>query len=172
MLQLLDDGRLTDAHGRTVDFKNTVVIMSSNIGSEWIKAGELDADEIRNRVMAVLQQTFRPEFLNRIDDLIIFDRLGIKEIKQIVTLELNQLSTRLAEKNIMLHLTEVAKEEIAERSYDEVYGARPLRRTIQRTILNPLAVELLEGKFREGSQIETDFEDGQFVFREYETRTA
>lgn len=172
LLQLLDDGRLTDAHGRTVDFKNTVVIMSSNIGSEWIKTGELDADEIRNRVMAALQQTFRPEFLNRIDDLIIFDRLGIKEIKQIVTLELNQLSARLAEKNITLHLTEIAKEEIAERSYDEVYGARPLRRTIQRTILNPLAVELLEGKFREGSQIETDFEDGQFVFCEYETRTA
>ena len=166
LLQLLDDGRLTDGHGRTVDFKNTVMIMASNIGSEWIKTGDLDADEIRNRVMDALQQHFRPEFLNRIDDLIIFNRLGIKEIKQIVSLELNQLSARLAEKNITLDLTEIAKEELADRSYDEVYGARPLRRTIQRMILNPLAVELLEGKFREGSYIEADFEDGQFVFRE------
>ncbi len=170
LLQLLDDGRLTDGHGRTVDFKNAVVIMTSNIGSQWIRSGGLDANEIRNRVMDALQQHFRPEFLNRIDDLIIFNRLGIKEIKQIVTLELNQLSARLAEKNIALHLTEVAKEELAERSYDEVYGARPLRRKIQQVILNPLAVELLQGKFREGSEIEVDFEDGQFVFREVEKR--
>jgi ATP-dependent Clp protease ATP-binding subunit ClpB len=170
LLQLLDDGRLTDGHGRTVDFKNVVVIMTSNIGSQWIRSGGLDVDEIRNRVMDALQQQFRPEFLNRIDDLIIFNRLGIKEIKQIVTLELNQLSARLAEKNIALHLTEVAKEELAERSYDEVYGARPLRRKIQQVILNPLAVELLQGKFREGSKIEVDFEDGKFVFREVEKR--
>ncbi|MCZ6679357.1 MAG: ATP-dependent chaperone ClpB [Candidatus Poribacteria bacterium] len=170
LLQLLDDGRLTDGHGRTVDFKNTAVIMASNIGSQWIRTGDLDADEMRRRVMEAMQQHFRPEFLNRIDDLIIFNRLGIKELKRIVTLELDQLSARLAEKNITLHLTEVAKEELAEQSYDEVYGARPLRRTIQRTILNPLAVKLLEGKFREGSSIEADFENGQFVFREVEKR--
>jgi len=169
LLQLLDDGRLTDGHGRTVDFKNTVVIMTSNIGSQWIRSGGLDTDEIRNRVMDALPQHFRPEFLNRIDDLIILNRLGIKEIKQIVTLELNQLSARLAEKNIALHLTEVAKEELAERSYDEVYGARPLRRKIQQVILNPLAVELLQGRFREGSEIEVDFEDGEFAFREVGT---
>lgn len=166
LLQLLDDGRLTDGQGRTVDFKNTVVIMASNIGSEWIKTGDLDTDDIRNRVMDALQRHFRPEFLNRIDDLIIFNRLGIKAIKQIVTLELNQLSERLAEKSITLRLTEAAKEELATQSYDEVYGARPLRRTIQRRILNPLAMELLEGKFREGSGIEADFEDERFVFRE------
>ena len=166
LLQLLDDGRLTDGHGRTVDFKNAVVIMTSNIGSQWISAGDLDVDEIRNRVTEAMQQHFRPEFLNRIDDLIIFNRLGIKEIKRIVTLELDQLSARLAEKNITLNLTEIAKEEIANRGYDEVYGARPLRRTIQRDILNLLAVEILEGEFREGSAVEVDYDDGEFLFRE------
>ena len=166
LLQLLDDGRLTDGHGRTVDFKNAVVIMTSNIGSQWISAGDLDVDEMRNRVTEAMQQHFRPEFLNRIDDLIIFNRLGIKEIKRIVTLELNQLSARLAEKNITLNLTEIAKEEIANRGYDEVYGARPIRRTIQRDILNPLAVEILEGEFREGSAVEVDYDDGEFLFRE------
>ena len=166
LLQLLDDGRLTDGHGRTVDFKNAVVIMTSNIGSQWISAGDLDVDEMRNRVTEAMQQHFRPEFLNRIDDLIIFNRLGIKEIKRIVTLELDQLSARLAEKNITLNLTEIAKEEIANRGYDEVYGARPLRRTIQRDILNLLAVEILEGEFREGSAVEVDYDDGEFLFRE------
>ena len=166
LLQLLDDGRLTDGHGRTVDFKNAVVIMTSNIGSQWISAGDLDVDEMRNRVTEAMQQHFRPEFLNRIDDLIIFNRLGIKEIKRIVTLELNQLSARLAEKNITLNLTEIVKEEIANRGYDEVYGARPMRRTIQRDILNPLAVEILEGEFREGSAVEVDCDDGEFLFRE------
>ena len=166
LLQLLDDGRLTDRHGRTVDFKNAVVIMTSNIGSQWISAGDLDVDQMRNRVTEAMQQHFRPEFLNRIDDLIIFNRLGIKEIKRIVTLELDQLSARLAEKNITLNLTEIAKEEIANRGYDEVYGARPLRRTIQRDILNLLAVEILEGEFREGSAVEVDYDDGEFLFRE------
>ena len=170
LLQLLDDGRLTDGHGRTVDFKNTVVIMTSNVGSQWISAGNLDVDEMRNRVTEAMQQHFRPEFLNRIDDLIIFNRLGVKEIKRIVALELNQLSARLAEKNITLILSETAKEEISNRGYDEVYGARPLRRTIQRDILNPLAVEILEGEFREGSTVEVDFDteggDAKFVFRE------
>ncbi|MDE0184798.1 MAG: ATP-dependent chaperone ClpB [Candidatus Poribacteria bacterium] len=170
LLQLLDDGRLTDGHGRTVDFKNTVVIMTSNVGSQWISAGNLDVEEMRNRITEAMQQHFRPEFLNRIDDLIIFNRLGVKEIKRIVSLELNQLSARLAGKNITLNLSETAKEEIAVRGYDEVYGARPLRRTIQRDILNPLAVEILEGEFREGSTVDADFVDesgdAKFVFRE------
>jgi len=166
LLQLLDDGRLTDAQGRTVDFKNTVVIMASNIGSEWISAEGLDAEEIRNRIMSSLQQHFRPEFLNRIDDLIIFNRLGIKEITQIVRLELDELSRRLTERNITLSVTELSTEEIANRGYDEVYGARPLRRTIQRDILNPLAIEILEGNFREGSMVEVDFDGSRFGFRE------
>ncbi len=165
LLQMLDDGRLTDGHGRTVDFKNTVIVMTSNIGSQWIRDDKLTSEEIRSRVMDALQQQFRPEFLNRIDDLIIFNRLGLKEIKQIVTLELDLLSRRLVEKEIALSLTELAKEELATRGYDEVYGTRPLRRTIQSDILNPLAVEMLEGHFGDGSEIEVDFEDGDFVFR-------
>lgn len=166
LLQMLDDGRLTDGHGRTVDFKNTVVVMTSNIGSQWISDNKLTAEELRSRVLEALQQQFRPEFLNRIDDLIIFDRLGLKEIKQIVTLELDVLSSRLADKEVMSSMTELAKEELSTRGYDEVYGARPLRRTIQRDILNPLAIQMLEGHFGEGVEIEVDFEDGEFVFRE------
>ena len=166
LLQMLDDGRLTDGHGRTVDFKNTVVVMTSNIGSKWISDSKLTPEELRSRVLEALQQQFRPEFLNRIDDLIIFDRLGLKEIKQIVMLELDVLSSRLADKEIALSMTELAKEELATRGYDEVYGARPLRRTIQRDILNPLAIEMLEGHFGDGVGIKVDFEDGNFVFRE------
>ena len=166
LLQMLDDGRLTDGHGRTVDFKNTVVVMTSNIGSQWISDSKLTPEELRSRVLEALQQQFRPEFLNRIDDLIIFDRLGLKEIKQIVTLELDVLSSRLADKEIALCMTELAKEELATRGYDEVYGARPLRRTIQRDILNPLAIEVLEGHFGDGVEVEVDFEDGNFVFRQ------
>ena len=166
LLQMLDDGRLTDGHGRTVDFKNTVVVMTSNIGSQWISDSKLTPEELRSRVQEALQQQFRPEFLNRIDDLIIFDRLGLKEIKQIVTLELDVLSSRLADKEVTLSMTEPAKEELATRGYDEVYGARPLRRTIQRDILNPLAIQMLEGHFGDGVGIDVDFEDGEFVFRE------
>ena len=166
LLQMLDDGRLTDGHGRTIDFKNTVVVMTSNIGSQWISDSKLAPDELRSRVLEALQQQFRPEFLNRIDDLIIFDRLGLKEIKQIVMLELNLLSSRLADKEITLSMTELAKEELATRGYDEVYGARPLRRTIQRDILNPLAIQMLEGSFGEGGGIEVDLEGGVFVFHE------
>ena len=166
LLQMLDDGRLTDGHGRTVDFKNTVVVMTSNIGSQWISDSKLTPEELRSRVQEALQQQFRPEFLNRIDDLIIFDRLGLKEIKEIVTLELDVLSGRLADKEITLSMTEPAEAELATRGYDEIYGARPLRRTIQRDILNPLAIQMLEGHFGDGVGIEVDFEDGDFVFRE------
>ena len=166
LLQMLDDGRLTDGHGRTVDFKNTVVVMTSNIGSQWISDSKLAPEQLRSRMQEALRQHFRPEFLNRIDDLIIFNRLGLKEIKQIVTLELDLLSSRLADKEIALSMTELAMEELATRGYDEVYGARPLRRTIQRDILNPLAIQMLEGNFGGGSGIEVDFEDGNFVFRE------
>jgi ATP-dependent Clp protease ATP-binding subunit ClpB len=177
LLQILDDGRLTDGHGRTVDFKNTVVIMTSNVGSQWLSdtssplyqrgaRGDLmDTDEVREKVMTALRQRFRPEFLNRIDDIIIFNRLGIKEIKQIVELQLTELKKRLAEKRIGLVLTEIAKEQLAEQGFDPVYGARPLRRTIQRVILDPLAIQVLEGKFIEGDTIEVDFDDGKFVFQ-------
>ena len=165
LLQMLDDGRMTDGQGRTVDFKNTVVIMTSNIGSQWISDALLDAQEIRRKVMEAVQTHFPPEFLNRIDDLIIFDRLGIEELKRIVALELTQLSHRFAEKEMALTLSESAKEELVKRGFDAVYGARPLRRTIQRDILNPLAIQMLEGTFHDGDVVTVEFEDGEFVFR-------
>ena len=165
LLQMLDDGRMTDGQGRTVDFKNTVVIMTSNIGSQWISDALLDAKEIRRKVMEAVQTHFPPEFLNRIDDLIIFDRLGIEELKRIVALELTQLSHRFAEKEMALTLSESAKEELVKRGFDAVYGARPLRRTIQRDILNPLAIQILEGAFHDGDVIAVDFEDEAFIFR-------
>ncbi len=164
LLQILDDGRMTDGQGRTVDFKNTVVIMTSNIGSQWISDTHLATEEIRKKVMDALQAHFPPEFLNRVDDLIIFDRLGIDELKQIVTLELSKLSVRFAEKDMTLTLTESAKEELVNRGFDAVYGARPLRRTLQRDILNPLAIDMLEGNFHDGDAIAVNFADGKFVF--------
>ncbi|RKU20292.1 ATP-dependent chaperone ClpB [Candidatus Poribacteria bacterium] len=165
LLQMLDDGRMTDGQGRTVDFKNTVVIMTSNIGSQWISDALLDAKEIRRKVMEAVQAHFPPEFLNRIDDLIIFDRLGVEELKRIVTLELIQLSHRFAEREMTLTLSESAKAELVERGFDPVYGARPLRRTLQRDILNPLAIQMLEGVFHDGDAIAVDFEDEVFGFR-------
>ena len=165
LLQMLDDGRMTDGQGRTVDFKNTVVIMTSNIGSQWISDALLDGKEIRQKVMEAVQTHFPPEFLNRIDDLIIFDRLGIEELKRIVTLEFVQLSNRFAEKEMTLTLSESANEELVKRGFDTVYGARPLRRTIQRDILNPLAIQMLEGTFHDGDAIAVDFENEEFVFR-------
>ena len=164
LLQMLDDGRMTDGQGRTVDFKNTVVIMTSNIGSQWINEALLDTKEIRRKVMGAVQTHFPPEFLNRIDDLIIFERLGIEQLKQIVTLELAQLSHRFAEKEMTLTLSESANEELVKRGFDAVYGARPLRRTIQRDILNPLAIQMLDGTFHDGDAIAVDLENGEFIF--------
>ena len=165
LLQMLDDGRMTDGQGRTVDFKNAVVIMTSNIGSQWISDALLDGKEIRQKVMEAVQAHFPPEFLNRIDDLIVFDRLGIEALKRIVTLELVQLSKRFAEKEMTLRLSESANEELVKRGFDTVYGARPLRRTLQRDILNPLAIQMLEGTFHDGDAIVVDFENEEFVFR-------
>ena len=165
LLQMLDDGRMTDGQGRTVDFKNAVVIMTSNIGSQWISDALLDGKEIRRKVMEAVQAHFPPEFLNRIDDLIIFDRLGIEVLKRIVTLELRQLSQRFAEKEMTLTLSESANDALVKRGFDAVYGARPLRRTIQRDILNPLAIQMLKDTFRDGDAIAVDFEDEEFTFK-------
>ena len=165
LLQMLDDGRMTDGQGRTVDFKNTVVIMTSNIGSQWISDALLDGKEIRRKVMEAVQAHFPPEFLNRIDDLIIFDRLDIEALQRIVTLELAQLSLRFAEREMTLTLTESANAALVKRGFDPVYGARPLRRTIQRDILNPLAIRMLEGNFQDGDAVAVVFEDEEFVFR-------
>ncbi len=169
LLQLLDDGRLTDGHGRTVSFKNAVVIMTSNVGSHWIKElGGRDDEEMRRRVMEALSQQFRPEFLNRIDEVIIFNSLGMEQLVQIVDIQLHHLQALLEDSKVELELTEAAKHLLAEEGYDPVYGARPLKRVIQRQIQDPLALRLLEGEFKEGDRIAVDVQDGRFVF----TRSA
>jgi ATP-dependent Clp protease ATP-binding subunit ClpB len=170
LLQVLDDGRLTDGKGRTVDFKNSVIIMTSNVGSQFIQ--ELigkDEAEMRSQVMAALRAQFRPEFLNRIDDIILFRPLELEELKSIVDIQLARLRTRLSEKKLTLALTDQAKTLLAQTGYDRIYGARPLKRIIQRDILNPLAVELLQGKFHEGDAIEVDEKKGRLVFQKLES---
>jgi ATP-dependent Clp protease ATP-binding subunit ClpB len=169
LLQVLDDGRLTDGKGRTVDFKNTVIIMTSNVGSQYIQ--ELigkDEAEMRRQVMTALRAQFRPEFLNRIDDIILFLPLELEELKAIVDIQLALLRTRLSEKKLTLVLTDQAKTFLAQTGYDRIYGARPLKRIIQRDILNPLAVEILHGKFQEGNTIEVDVQEGRLIFQRLE----
>jgi ATP-dependent Clp protease ATP-binding subunit ClpB len=168
LLQILDDGRLTDGHGRTVDFKNTVVIMTSNIGSQWIvDLGEKDYEEMRRRVMDAVKAHFKPEFLNRIDELVIFHSLGLEQIKAIVEIQVKKLEKRLLERRIQLKMTEKAKEWLAKEGFDPAYGARPLKRVIQKEIQDKLALRILEGKFKEGSLITADVDErkGELVFK-------
>ena len=168
LLQILDDGRLTDGHGRTVDFKNTVVIMTSNIGSQWIvDLGEKDYVEMKNRVMDAVKAHFKPEFLNRIDELIIFHGLRIEEIKAIVDIQIRKLQQRLLERQIHFEMTEKAKEWLARQGFDPAYGARPLKRVIQKEIQDQLALKILEGKFKEGGTVTADVEPRKegLVFR-------
>lgn len=160
LLQILDDGRLTDGHGRTVDFKNTVLIMTSNIGSQWIQdLGEKDYTEMRRRVTEALRTSFRPEFLNRVDETIIFQNLSREHLAQIVEIQLRYLRARLREKKVTLVLTDRAKEWLATHGYDPVYGARPLKRTIQRSIQDPLALKLLTSEVQEGETISVDTDE-------------
>jgi ATP-dependent Clp protease ATP-binding subunit ClpB len=164
LLQILDDGRLTDGQGRTVDFTNTIVIMTSNVGSQWIEElGGKDDSTMRTRVMEALRSQFRPEFLNRIDEIVIFSSLTLDEIKQIVEIQLKRLRGMLRDRNMTLELTEAAKDMIAREGFDPVYGARPLKRAIQRDIQNPLAVAILEGEFQDGDAVRVDVEDGRTV---------
>jgi ATP-dependent Clp protease ATP-binding subunit ClpB len=166
LLQVLDDGRLTDAQGRTVDFKNSVIIMTSNIGGEWItELGPREEAEKRRRVTEALRAHFRPEFLNRVDEVVIFETLTREQIGQIVEIQLAGLRRRLADRQIALELTDRAKELLAIEGYDPVYGARPLKRAIQRRILDPLAQAVLRGEFRAGETVLVDNEGGQLVFR-------
>ncbi len=165
LLQILDDGRMTDGKGRTVDFKNTVIIMTSNLGSQHIQdLGQRDRKELERRVMLALREAFKPEFLNRIDETIIFNSLGPDEIKQIVDIQLKRLAGMLADRRMSLEVTEKARELLAEKGYDPVYGARPLKRTIQRLIQDPLALKVLGGEFREGDRIKVDASGDQLVF--------
>ena len=169
LLQILDDGRLTDGHGRTVDFKNTVLIMTSNIGSQSIAdLGPGKEEEIKNRVMEALKAQFRPEFLNRVDEVIIFHQLGREHIKRIVDLQFDLLKKRLADRHIEIKLTEKAKELLVKEGYDPAYGARPLKRTIQRLVLDPLAVKVLKGEFKDGSTVVVDAKADNIIFTKKE----
>ncbi|MDP8257542.1 MAG: ATP-dependent chaperone ClpB [Candidatus Alcyoniella australis] len=160
MLQILDDGRLTDNQGRTVDFRNTILVMTSNIGSQHIAQMAGDADKVRDAVFEAMKQHFRPEFLNRIDDLIIFNSLGRDAIVKIVDIQLRKLDERLAERKIKLELSDAAKQLIADAGYDPVYGARPLRRALQRMVLDPLSREMLAGEIPDDSTVKVEV-DGQ-----------
>jgi len=176
LLQLLDDGRLTDSHGRTVDFRNTVVIMTSNIGSAHIqemleeKAKRPAAywvsnfGELKEKIMEDLKTFFRPEFLNRVDEIIVFNPLTKELLKQIVEIQVNRMKRYIKEKNVDIKLTDTAKEYFADIGFDPVYGARPLKRALQREILNPLALKILDRTFKEGDTVEVDFEKDKIIF--------
>jgi len=165
LLQILDDGRMTDGHGKTVDFKNTIIIMTSNIGSQFIQElGTADRREMERRVTEALRASFKPEFLNRVDETIIFHNLTEEEIAQIVDIQIQHLNARLAEHNLELVLAPEARQLLARQGYDPVYGARPLKRAIQRLIENPLSVEILAGRFMDGDRIRAEAEGDRIVF--------
>jgi ATP-dependent Clp protease ATP-binding subunit ClpB len=177
MLQLLDDGRLTDGKGRTVDFKNAVVIMTSNVGSSLIAEravrGDTDLDEgVRRQLTDALRQHFKPEFLNRVDEIVFFHALGRDEIRHIVDIQLQALLKRLEDRKLRVELSDSGRELIIEEGYDPVYGARPLKRTLQRRLLDPLALAVLQGTFREGDTVKVDVQDGGLVLNRETDATA
>ena len=178
MLQILDDGHLTDAKGRKVNFKNTVIIMTSNIGSEIImqmnkggefgfevndKKGTTQEENIKEKVMEQLKENFKPEFLNRLDEVIMFHPLKEKEIRQIVDLQLQKVVARLAERKINLKISEKTKDYLGKKGYDPNLGARPLKRLIQSELLDPLSLQIIEGKIVEGQSVEVEIEKGKIV---------
>jgi len=176
LLQILEDGRLTDGQGRTVDFKNAVIIMTSNVGSDMIRernvigfrqgiSDKAHDDETRRMVLDALRAQFRPELLNRIDEIIVFNSLSEDDIKRIVDIQIGQLKRRLAERHLEIELTDAAKSALAHEGFDPTYGARPLKRAIQREIQDKLAMQLLEGKFKEGDRIMVDADsEGRITF--------
>jgi ATP-dependent Clp protease ATP-binding subunit ClpB len=170
LLQILDDGRLTDSQGRTVDFRNSVIIMTSNIGSHYIlERSGAEWEETETHVMAALRQHFRPEFLNRVDDIVVFRPLGTEELERIIDLQLARLDQLLTERKLTLELTPDARRLLATEAYDPAYGARPLKRAIQRMLQNPLAMAVLEGRFEPGDHLVADAADGgQLAFRKGE----
>ena len=173
LLQLLDDGRLTDGKGRTVDFKNVVVIMTSNLGSQYISenVGELN-EGVRRQVNETLRQHFRPEFLNRVDEIIFFHALSLEHMKEIIDIQVHNLLKRLEDRKIHVELTDGAKRFIVSEGYDPMYGARPLKRTIQRRVLDALAMRVLEGEFREGDRVTVDVGDNELTFEKVGTKTT
>jgi ATP-dependent Clp protease ATP-binding subunit ClpB len=165
LLQMLDDGRLTDGHGRTVDFRNTLIILTSNLGSHFIRelAGKDDA-AMRAQVLEALKAAFRPEFLNRIDEVIIFNTLSRRDLERIVDIQLDRLRGRLADRKLALVVSDQAKAFLAQEGFDPVYGARPLKRTLQRLLQDPLARRLLEGQFTEGDTVRVDLQGSEISF--------
>ena len=166
LLQVLDDGRLTDGQGRTVDFRNVVIIMTSNLGSQLIQelAGEEHYDKMKSSVMEIVSQNFRPEFINRVDDVVVFHPLSREHIRSIVDIQLACLHDRLADREMQIHLSEAARDKLADAGFDPVYGARPLKRAIQQQVENPLAQEILQGKFKPGDVIEVGVRDHELEF--------
>jgi ATP-dependent Clp protease ATP-binding subunit ClpB len=164
LLQVLDDGRLTDGQGRTVDFRNTVIIMTSNIGSQYILDVAGVDEEVERRVMKAMREHFRPEFLNRIDEIVIFHSLTMEHLIGIVEIQLDSLRRRLKDRNISLSLTDAAKRAIVQAGYDPAYGARPLKRAIGHSLADPLALEILEGRIPDGSHVVVDSVDGVLSF--------
>ncbi len=167
LLQVLDDGRLTDGQGRTVDFRNTVIVMTSNLGSQMIQemAGEEHYEAMKSAVMEIIGQHFRPEFLNRIDDVVVFHPLGRDHIRKIVDIQLGYLYDRLAERDMRIHLSDAARDRLADAGFDPVYGARPLKRAIQQQVENPLAQEILQGRFKPGDVIEVGVSADRLEFK-------
>jgi ATP-dependent Clp protease ATP-binding subunit ClpB len=163
LLQVLDDGRITDGQGRTVDFKNTVIIMTSNIGSAAISE-EANPEQRDALVREALKQFFRPEFLNRIDEVVIFDRLKAEQLDSIVKIQLERVIKRLAKQNIQLELTDAAVRYVADQGYDPVFGARPLKRAIQKHLLDPLSLAVREGGYADGDRVRVDVREGRVVF--------
>jgi len=183
LLQILDEGRLTDGHGRTVDFRNTVIIMTSNLGTQYLSQGgalgfrvetstKSQREKTRKDIESELRRTFRPEFLNRIDDIIIFQSLSREEVLQIVDLEVRKVAQRISEKNVAIELTDAARAWLAEQGYDPQFGARPLKRVIQRSLENPLSKRLISGEFKEGDTIVVDVADNELVFSVKEALVA
>jgi len=165
LLQVLDDGRLTDGQGRTVDFKNTLIVLTSNLGSSHLAAlkdGE-PTETVREQVMEEVRRAFRPEFLNRLDEILLFSRLSRANMTNIVEIQLNRLRKLLADRKVTLKFDNKALQWLANRGYDPVYGARPLKRVIQRSLQNPLATLLLEGKVKDGDTVEIGVEGGELT---------
>jgi ATP-dependent Clp protease ATP-binding subunit ClpB len=154
LLQILDDGRLTDGQGRTVDFRNTVVILTSNLGSQHLTGGDSETED--KRVREAIRAELRPELLNRIDEIVVFHSLGREELARIVEIQLGRLSKLLSDKQLRLEMTDRAKAAVGKAGYDPVYGARPLKRALQRMVLDPLAIKVLQGDFRPGDTIRVD----------------
>jgi ATP-dependent Clp protease ATP-binding subunit ClpB len=172
LLQVLDDGRLTDGHGRTVDFTNTVVIMTSNLGSAAISEPDLSDTAIEGRIMDALRAHFRPEFLNRIDEIVVFHRLNRDDLRRVVDIQVRRLERVLAGKQVRITLTDAAKDRLAKEGYDPLYGARPLKRLLQREVLDALARKILANEVSPGDAVEVDVEGDAFAIRRAGARPA